>query len=104
MSKEFFYLGGNFSLETLCLTWERFMLRQNRVIKMKNISCLLAALLLAGILGLSAISVRAYEGFVREEIIITDMDPTDDIHGGEWMLRELEIATDPLPTSLIRGD
>ncbi len=71
---------------------------------MKNISYLLASLLLAGILGLSAIPVRGYEGFVREEIIITDMDPTDDIHGGEWMLRELEIATDPLPTSLIRGD
>ncbi len=53
---------------------------------MKNISYLLAGLLLAGILGLSAIPVRGYEGFVREEIIITDMDPTDDIHGGEWML------------------
>ncbi len=71
---------------------------------MKNISYLLAGLLLAGILGLSAIPVRGYEGFVREEIIITDMDPTDDIHGGEWRLREFETATDPLLTSLTRGD
>ena len=71
---------------------------------MKNINYLLAGLLLAGILGLSAIPVRGYEGLVREEIVITDMDPTDDIHGGEWMLRELETATDPLLTSLIRGD
>ena len=63
---------------------------------MKNISYLLASLLLAGILGLSAIPVRGYEGLVREEIVITDMDPTDDIHGGEWMLRELESATDSL--------
>jgi hypothetical protein len=55
------------------------------VIKMKNISYLLASLLLAGILGLSAIPVRGYEGFSREEIIITDLDPTDDIHGGEWL-------------------
>ncbi len=71
---------------------------------MKNISYLLAGLLLAGILGLSAIPVRGYEGFVREAIVITDIDPTDDIHGGEWMLRELETATDPLLTSLTRGD
>ena len=63
---------------------------------MKNISYLLASLLLAGILGLSAIPVRGYEGFVREEIIITDMDPTDNIHGVEWMLRGLESATDSL--------
>jgi hypothetical protein len=76
----------------------------NEVIKMKNISYLLAGLVLAGILGLSAIPVRGYEGFVHEEIIITDLDPTDDIHGGEWMLRELETATDPLLTSLTRGD
>ena len=62
---------------------------------MKNISCLLAGLLLAGILGLSAIPVRGYEGLVREEIVITDID-TGDIHGGEWMLREFESATDPL--------
>ncbi len=52
---------------------------------MKNISYLLAALLLAGIFWLSYIPARAFEGFVREEIIITDLDPTDDIHGGEWM-------------------
>ncbi len=71
---------------------------------MKNISYLLAGLLLAGILGLSAIPVKGYEGLVRDEIVITDIDPTDDIHGGEWMLRELETATDPLLTSLIRGD
>ncbi len=71
---------------------------------MKNISYLLAGLLLAGILGLSAIPVRGYEGLVREEIIITDMDPTDDIHGGEWMLREFETATDPLLVSMTRGD
>jgi len=71
---------------------------------MKNISYLLAGLLLAGILGLSAIPVRGYEGFVRDEIVITDIDPTDDIHGGEWMLRELETATDPLLTTLTRGD
>ncbi len=74
------------------------------MIKLKNISYLLASLLLAGVLGLSAIPVRGYEGFVREEIVITDIDPTDDIHGGEWMLRELETATDPLLTSLTRGD
>ncbi len=74
------------------------------MIKLKNISYLLASLLLAGVLGLSAIPVRGYEGFVREEIVITDVDPTDDIHGGEWMLRELETATDPLLTSLTRGD
>ncbi len=66
---------------------------------MKNISYLLAALHLAGILGLSAIPARAYEGFVREVIIITDMDPTDNIHGVEWMLRELESATDSLRPS-----
>ena len=71
---------------------------------MKNISYLLAGLLLAGILGLSAIPVKGYEGFVRDEIIITDMDPADDIHGGEWMLRELETATDPLLTNLTWGD
>ncbi len=71
---------------------------------MKNISYLLTALFLAGILGLSAIPVRAYEGFVRGEIIITDMDPSDDIHGVEWMLRELELATDPLLTNLTWGD
>ena len=63
---------------------------------MNNITYLLAGLIIAGILGLSAIPVRAYEGFVREEIIITDMDPTDNIHGVEWMLRELESATDSL--------
>ncbi len=63
---------------------------------MKDISYLLTALFLTGILGLSAIPARAYEGFVREEIIITDMDPTDNIHGVEWMLRELESATDSL--------
>jgi len=48
---------------------------------MNNISCILAALLLAGVLGLSAIPVRAYEGLVPEDIIITDIDPTDDVHG-----------------------
>ena len=48
---------------------------------MNNISCMLAALLLAGVLGLSAIPVRAYEGLVPEDIIITDIDPTDDVHG-----------------------
>jgi len=63
---------------------------------MNNISYILAALLLAGIFGLSVIPARAYGGFVREEIIITDMDPTDNIHGVEWMLRELESATDSL--------
>ena len=71
---------------------------------MNNITYLLAGLVLAGILGLSAIPVRASEGLSREEIIITDADPSDDIHGGEWMLRELETATDPLLTSLTRGD
>ncbi len=71
---------------------------------MNNITYLLAGLVLAGILGLSAIPVRASEGLSREEIIITDLDPSDDIHGGEWMLRELETATDPLLTSLTRGD
>jgi hypothetical protein len=71
---------------------------------MNNITYLLAGLVLAGILGLSAIPVRASEGLSREEIIITDLDPADDIHGGEWMLRELETATDPLLTSLTRGD
>ena len=71
---------------------------------MNNITYLLAGLVLAGILGLSAIPVRASEGLSREEIIITDLDPTDNIHGGEWMLRELETATDPLLTSLTRGD
>jgi len=71
---------------------------------MKDIRYLLTALFLAGILGLSAIPARAYEGFVREEIIITDMDPTDNIHGVEWMLRELESATDPLLTNLTWGD
>ena len=71
---------------------------------MKNISYLLAAILLAGILGVSNIPVSAFEGLVRDEIIITDLDPTDDIHGGEWMLRELETATDPLLTTLTRGD
>ncbi len=71
---------------------------------MNNITYLLAGLVLAGILGLSAIPVRASEGLSREEIIITDVDPADDIHGVEWMLRELETATDPLLTSLTRGD
>ena len=71
---------------------------------MKNLNYLLAALVLAGIFGLSAIPVRAYEGFVRKDIIITDMDPTDNIHGGEWVLRELETATDPLLTNLTWGD
>ncbi len=63
---------------------------------MNNITYLLAGLVLAGILGLSAIPVRASEGLSREEIIITDVDPADDIHGVEWMLRELESATDSL--------
>ncbi len=66
---------------------------------MNNISYLLAGLVIAGILGLSAVPVRAYEGLVRGEIIITDLDPTDDIHGVEWMLRELETATDSLRPS-----
>ena len=66
---------------------------------MNNITYLLAGLVIAGILGLSAIPARAYEGFVREEIIITDMDPTDNIHGVDWMLRELESATDSLRPS-----
>ena len=72
---------------------------KNKVINMNNISYLLASLVLAGILGLSAVPVRAYEGFVREVIIITDTDPTDDIHGVEWMLRELEPTTDSLRPS-----
>ena len=66
---------------------------------MNNITYLLAGLVLPGILGLSNVPTRAYEGFVREEIIITDMDPTDNIHGVEWMLRELESATDSLRPS-----
>ncbi len=66
---------------------------------MNNTSYLLAGLVLAGILGLSTVPARAYEGFVREEIIITDMDPTDNIHGVDWMLRELESATDSLRPS-----
>jgi hypothetical protein len=71
---------------------------------MKNIRYLLAALLPAGMFGLSYIPAKAYEGFVHEDIIITDMDPTDDIHGGQWMLRELETATGPLLTRLTRRD
>ncbi len=66
---------------------------------MNNITYLLAGLVIAGILGLSPIPVKAYEGFVREEIIITDFDPTDDIHGVEWMLKEIESATDSLRPS-----
>ena len=71
---------------------------------MNNITYLLAGLVLAVILGLSAIPVRAYEGLVPKEIIITDIDPTDDIHGWDWMLRELEPTMDPLLTSLTRAD
>ncbi len=72
---------------------------KSRAINMNNISYLLASLVLAGILGLSAIPVWAYEGLLPEEIIITDIDPADDVHGGEWMLRELESATDSLRPS-----
>ncbi len=77
---------------------------KREAININNISYLLASLVLAGILGLSAIPVRAYEGLVPEEINHTDMDPTDDVHGGQTGLRELESATDPLLSSWTRGD
>jgi len=43
---------------------------KSEAININNISYLLASLVLAGILGLSAIPVRAYDGFVPEEVIL----------------------------------
>ena len=62
---------------------------KREAININNISYLLASLVLAGILGLSAIPVRADEGLVSEEIIITDIDPTDDVHWEQTGLSEL---------------
>jgi hypothetical protein len=59
---------------------------KSETINMYNISYLLVGLVIAGILGLSAIPVRSYDGFVPEEVIITDLDPTDDVHGGQTWL------------------
>ena len=43
---------------------------KSEAININNISYLLASLVLAGILGLSAIPVRADDGFVPEEVIL----------------------------------
>ena len=48
---------------------------------MKSIRAALAILVLSGIFGLNTVPVRACAGSVREEIPITDYDPSDDVHG-----------------------
>lgn len=50
---------------------------------MRNIAALLAVLSLTVILGLSTVPVMAYKCPVAEEIIITDFDPSDDVHGSQ---------------------
>ena len=54
---------------------------------MRSIRTSLAALVLSGIFGLSAVPVRAFMGSVHGDIPITDFDPSDDIHGDTSMLR-----------------
>ncbi len=54
---------------------------------MKIISSLVSVLLVTGILGLSAVPIRADEGFGSEDIITTDFDPSDDIHGDQIVLK-----------------
>ncbi len=54
--------------------------------KMDSIRSLLAVLLLMGILGSSAVLVRANEAFVYHSIQTTVFDPSDGVHGGQNML------------------
>ena len=54
---------------------------------MRSIRASLAVLVLSGIFGLNAVPVRAFVGSVHGDILITDFDPSDEIHGDTSMLR-----------------
>lgn len=55
--------------------------------KMESIRAAFAILVISGIFGLNTVPVRACAGSVREDIPITDYDPSDDIHGDTLRFR-----------------